>query len=160
MGTPLALSLGLPKIPVLFGVILALKKPLLFPGAAVYVLLIYALPIALIARLGAGLANRVAGRLLAFPLLVSVAVHLGVFYITLELWSGLSDYRDLVLRFTLIAVMVTLSLNVINGYMGEFSCSHPGFMAVGAYVASVLTIDLFTNHRVFGSALLPAAWVR
>jgi hypothetical protein len=27
--------------------------------------------------------------------------------------------------YTMIAVMLTLSLNVINGYMGEFSCSHP-----------------------------------
>ena len=157
VGTPLALLLGLPKIPVLFGVIVGLKKPVLLPGAAVYATLIYALPIAVIARLSTGLANRAAGRLLVFPLLVSAAVHLGLLYITLELWSGLSDYRDLVLRFTLIAIMVTLSLNVINGYMGEFSCSHPGFMAVGAYTASVLTIDLFTNHRVFGSALLPAA---
>ncbi|MDE0031862.1 MAG: branched-chain amino acid ABC transporter permease [Deltaproteobacteria bacterium] len=157
VGTPLAVSLGLSKIPVLFGVVTALKQPLLFPGAAVYVLLVYAVPIAVIARFTTGPANWVAGRLLAFPLVVSAAVHLGLFYITLEMWSGLSDYRDLVLRFTLIAVMVTLSLNVINGYMGEFSCSHPGFMAVGAYVASVLSVDLFTKHRVFGEALLPPA---
>lgn len=157
VGTPLALSLGLSRIPVLFGVVTALKEPVLFPGAAVYVLLVYAVPIAIIARFTAGPANWVARRLLAFPLVVAAAIHLGLFYATLELWSGLSDYRDLVLRFTLIAVMVTLSLNVINGYMGEFSCSHPGFMAVGAYAASVLSVDLFTRHRVFGEALLPPA---
>lgn len=157
VGTPLALWLGLPKVPVLFGVVIALKDPQLIPGAALYVLLIYGLPVLVIARLSATLTNWAAGQLLRFPLMVSVAVHLGLFYVILELWSGLSDYRDLVLRFTLIAVMVTLSLNVINGYLGEFSCSHPGFMAVGAYAASVLTIHLFTSHRVFGSALLPAA---
>ena len=156
-GTPLARALGLPKIPVLFGVVLALKQPHLLPGAVVYLLLVYGLPIALIARLGAGIANQAAGALLRLPLWVSAAVHLGLLYAALELWSGLSDYRDLVLRFTLIAVMVTLSLNVINGYMGEFSCSHPGFMAVGAYAASVLSVDLFTKHRVFGEALLPPA---
>ena len=156
-GTPLARALGLPKIPVLFGVILALKQPHLFPGAVMYLLLVYGLPLAVVSRLGAGIANRAAGAFLRLPLWVSATVHLGLFYATLELWSGLSDYRDLVLRFTLIAVMVTLSLNVINGYMGEFSCSHPGFMAVGAYVASVLSVDLFTRHRVFGEALLPTA---
>ncbi len=154
-GTPLALALGLPKIPVLFGVVLALKQPHLFPGAVVYLLLVYGLPIVVISRLVAGIANQAAGVLLRLPLWVSAVVHLGLFYAALELWSGLSDYRDLVLRFTLIAVMVTLSLNVINGYMGEFSCSHPGFMAVGAYAASVLSVDLFTKHRVFGEALLP-----
>jgi branched-chain amino acid transport system permease protein len=55
----------------------------------------------------------------------------------------------------MIAVIVTLSLNVINGYMGEFSCSHPGFLALGAYSASVFTLVLFANDRIFGAALLP-----
>ncbi|MBP2668977.1 MAG: inner-rane translocator, partial [Deltaproteobacteria bacterium] len=53
--------------------------------------------------------------------------------------------------------MLTLSLNVVNGYMGEFSCSHPGFMALGAYCASVLTIGLFVNAKLLGTASLPPA---
>ncbi|RPJ76720.1 MAG: branched-chain amino acid ABC transporter permease, partial [Desulfobacteraceae bacterium] len=68
-----------------------------------------------------------------------------------------NDYRMIVVKITLIAVMLTLSLNVINGYMGEFSCSHPGFMALGAYAGSVVTIALFTNSNLFGKALLPPA---
>ncbi len=55
--------------------------------------------------------------------------------------------------------MLTLSLNVINGYMGEFSCSHPGFMALGAYAASVFTVVLFVNDKLFGAAA-PAAGAR
>ncbi|MCP4668088.1 MAG: branched-chain amino acid ABC transporter permease, partial [Deltaproteobacteria bacterium] len=74
-----------------------------------------------------------------------------------HVWSGISDYRVLTLRLTLIAVMVTLSLNVINGYMGDFSCSHPGFMALGAYAASAFTIIFFVNDGMFGPALLPPA---
>jgi branched-chain amino acid transport system permease protein len=73
------------------------------------------------------------------------------------MWSEISDYRVLTLKLTLIAIMVTLSLNVINGYMGEFSCSHPGFMALGAYGASVFTVVLFVNDKLFGEALLPPA---
>jgi branched-chain amino acid transport system permease protein len=69
----------------------------------------------------------------------------------------MSDYRVLVVKLTLIAVIVTLSLNVINGYMGEFSCSHPGFMALGAYATSVFTVSLFVNDKLFGAAVLPAA---
>jgi branched-chain amino acid transport system permease protein len=67
----------------------------------------------------------------------------------------MSDYRLLVLKLTLIAVMITLSLNIINGYMGEFSCSHPGFLALGAYAASVFTLVLFVDDRIFGAAWLP-----
>ena len=51
--------------------------------------------------------------------------------------------------------MVTLSLNVINGYMGEFSCSHPGFIALGAYGASVFNLVMFVDDKVFGPPLLP-----
>jgi branched-chain amino acid transport system permease protein len=38
--------------------------------------------------------------------------------------------------------------------MGEFSCSHPGFMAVGAYMSSLFTVGLFVNDKVLGDAIL------
>jgi branched-chain amino acid transport system permease protein len=157
VGLPLARILGMFKNPALFGFSLALQEPALIPSALVYVLLIYVLPIGLVARLGATLANKAAAWLLRFPLVVSVIVHLSLLYVILSLWSGASAYRDLVSKLTLIAVMVTLSLNVVNGYMGEFSCSHPGFMALGAYTASVFTILLFVQDNKFGPPLLPPA---
>lgn len=156
-GTPLADILGLPKIPALFGVMIMLKKPLLIPSALIYVLLIYVIPIGVMARLTAPLGNRLASRFIGVSVWFSALIHLGLFYLTLHMWSVISDYRVLTLKLTLIAVMVTLSLNVINGYMGEFSCSHPGFMAVGAYSASVFTVVLFVNDKLFGAALLPPA---
>jgi branched-chain amino acid transport system permease protein len=157
VGTDLALGLGLRKIPALFGFLIMLKKPLLIPSSIAYVLAIYVLPIGIVARLSTSIANWLAARLLMFPMWVSVAVHLGLLYLTLHVWSGISDYRILTLKLTLIAVMITLSLNVVNGYMGEFSCSHPGFIALGAYVSSVFTVLLFVNDRLFGPALLPSA---
>jgi branched-chain amino acid transport system permease protein len=157
IGMELALALGLPKIPALFGFLIMLKKPMLIPSAVLYVLSIYLLPIGIVARLIASIANRLASKLLSFPMLVSVVVHLSLLYAILHMWSEISDYRILTLKLTLIAVMVTLSLNIINGYMGEFSCSHPGFMALGAYMASVFTVLLFVNDRIFGSPLLPPA---
>ena len=155
IGTPLARGLGLPKAPVLFGFVIMLKKPLLIPGAALYLALIYLLPIGLVARFCAAALNRLAAVLADFSTLFSILIHLALLYLVLHLWSGLSDYRVLVVKLTLIAIMVTLSLNVINGYMGEFSCSHPGFMALGAYTTSVFTVSLFVNDKIFGAALLP-----
>jgi branched-chain amino acid transport system permease protein len=157
LGTPLAQSMGLPKVPVLFGLVIMLKKPILIPSTIAYVLLIYVVPIGVIARLSAAAMNRLASKLLNLPIFFSVIIHLALLYTVLHVWSGMSDYRVLLLKLTLIAVMVTLSLNVINGYMGEFSCSHPGFMALGAYGASVFTVVLFANDRLFGPALLPPA---
>jgi branched-chain amino acid transport system permease protein len=157
IGTPLARGIGLPKAPVLFGFIIMLKKPLLIPGAALYLSLIYLLPIGLIARFGSAVLNKLAAKLADFSTVFSILLHLALLYLALHLWSGLSDYRMLVVKLTLIAVMVTLSLNVINGYMGEFSCSHPGFMALGAYGTSALTVSLFVNDKLFGAAVLPPA---
>ena len=57
----------------------------------------------------------------------------------------------------MIAIILTLSLNVVNGYMGEFSCSHPGFMSLGAYAASIFTVLLFVQENKFGPPLLPPA---
>ncbi len=156
VGTPLALALGLPKVPVLFGFVLMLKQPLLIPSILLYMTLIYILPLVLTAKLAAPLANSLASKLLRISGKLSVLIHLLILYAGLQLWSSISAYRLLTLKLTLIAVMVTLSLNVINGYMGEFSCSHPGFMALGAYGASVFTVLLFVNDKLFGPAHLPA----
>ncbi len=154
VGSSLALTLGLRRIPVLFGFELMLKAPQHIPGMLVYLVLVYMLPAALVAVATRGLTNALAARLLQSPAL-SLAVHLVLLYGCMHFWCALSDYRYLVAQLALIAVMLTLSLNVINGYMGEFSCSHPGFMALGAYAASVLTVLLFVEDDVFGPPLLP-----
>jgi branched-chain amino acid transport system permease protein len=157
VGQPLARALGLSKIPVLFGAVIMLKDPVLIPSSLLYVVLVYVLPVSLVARLSAPLANWLASKLVAIHILFSAVVHLALLYGSLQLWAGVSDYRNLVVRLALINVMLTLSLNVINGYMGEFSCSHPGFMALGAYTASVFTVLLFVQDRQFGAPLLPPA---
>jgi branched-chain amino acid transport system permease protein len=156
-GLPLARLLGLSKIPALFGVVLILEQPLRFPIAILYFLTIYLIPIGVIARFTSGLTNRIAGRLMQIPIIVTAVAHIGLAYSILHIWSGLSDYRLLVARLTMIAIILTLSLNVVNGYMGEFSCSHPGFMSLGAYVASAFTIVFFVSENRFGEALLPPA---
>ena len=76
----------------------------------------------------------------------------------LYLWTEVSDYRLLIVRLTLIAIIFTLSLNVVNGYMGEFSCSHPGFIALGAYTASIFTVGLFVDDISLEQPYYQRAW--
>ena len=40
-----------------------------------------------------------------------------------------------------INVIMSVSLNLINGYTGQFSLGHAGFMAVGAYIGVVVTTN-------------------
>src|ERR1039457_3603626 len=39
-----------------------------------------------------------------------------------------------------INVILAVSLNLINGYTGQFSLGHAGFMAVGAYTSAAVSI--------------------
>ena len=157
VGLPLARVLGMSKVPALFGLVVALDKPILFPSALLYMILIYFLPIGIVARLLKSITNTIAEKLMGYPLIVTAVIHLVLMYALLYIWGDISDYRILVARLAMIAIILTLSLNVVNGYMGEFSCSHPGFMSLGAYVASTFTIVLFVSENRFGEALLPPA---
>src|SRR4051812_34047007 len=39
-----------------------------------------------------------------------------------------------------IGVILAVSLNLINGFTGQFSIGHIGFMAVGAYASAYMTV--------------------
>ena len=61
-----------------------------------------------------------------------------------------NGYAEIVLATIGINIILCASLNLVNGYMGEFSVGHAGFMGLGAYAAAVCTVK-------FGfAALVPA----
>jgi len=158
VGMPLAWMLGMSDVPALFGFVVMLKQPMLIPSIILYLLLIYVLPIAIVTRLTKSIANAIAGKLFQYPLWITALIHIGLLYAVIDVWAVMNDYRVLLAKLIMIAIITTLSLNVVNGYMGEFSCSHPGFLAVGAYTASIITVLFFVNDNVMGPALLPPAW--
>src|SRR6267378_527906 len=55
--------------------------------------------------------------------------------------SHLNSYYLQVLIFIGINVSLAVSLNLINGYTGQFSLGHAGFMAIGAYVSAYLSAE-------------------
>ncbi|MEI7481340.1 MAG: branched-chain amino acid ABC transporter permease [Elusimicrobiota bacterium] len=69
----------------------------------------------------------------------------------------LDNYLQLILMLIGINLILTLSLNLVNGYMGEFSVGHAGFMAAGAYVSSILSVKVLASYSpvwVFPCAVL------
>lgn len=76
-----------------------------------------------------------------------LAVLGAVIVYVLVLWSHgdlgsssawLTDYYLQVLMLAGINVIVTIGLNLINGFTGQFSLGQAGFMAIGAYTTAVL----------------------
>ena len=49
---------------------------------------------------------------------------------------GVNDYQGRLLVFIAINIILATSLNLINGFTGQFSIGHAGFMAVGAYASA------------------------
>jgi branched-chain amino acid transport system permease protein len=58
-----------------------------------------------------------------------------------------------------IAVVLAVSLNLVNGHTGQFSLGHAGFMGLGAYFASMVTLGIqlpLVPYPGFGGS---AVWV-
>ena len=63
------------------------------------------------------------------------------------------QYMAIVLVNIAVNVILAVSLNVVNGFTGQFSIGHAAFMAVGAYTAALIT----TGFREVQIAFLPVA---
>lgn len=79
----------------------------------------------------------------------------GLVLVFAEYFSWIDGYWLSVIKFMGLNIIFATSLNLVNGYMGEFSCGHAGFMCVGAYVGGLISIILFTKNKMLGAPLLP-----
>lgn len=83
-------------------------------------------------------------RLIAFALLVRVLIGAqDVLFAPLH--PVVNTYYQNVIINVGIAVILAVSLNLINGITGQFSLGHAGFMAVGAYVSAYFTKEIGTH---------------
>lgn len=126
-----------------------------FTRVVVYDIIIYVIPVIVVALLLRKLSN---SALLRMPKGIGVILQIVILYAVLYRWGDLNDYRELVLIYMGVNIMLAVSLNLVNGYMGEFSVGHAGFMAVGAYVSAILTMWAFTDTEIFGTHALSPEW--
>jgi len=85
--------------------------------------------------------------LIAAPLRIlwPVAVALAGGFI---LQTHLSGYAATLAIYSGIAVIMAVSLTVVNGFTGQFSIGHAGFMAVGGYLAAALVY--YGSYKLLG----------
>ena len=82
-------------------------------------------------------------------LIVTAAVYLLV--VLLNKAGIIRGYYLQLIMISCINVCMTVSLNLVNGFTGQFSVGHAGFMAIGSYVSGYLTT------QVIPQASIPAA---
>jgi len=76
---------------------------------------------------------------------------------TLPASGLLNPYVVQILMYVGINMILTLSLNLVNGYMGEFSVGHAGFMAIGAYASAIMSV--WYLPRELGPWLFPVVLI-
>lgn len=55
--------------------------------------------------------------------------------------ANLDGYIVRILNLCAVNIVLALGMNIINGFTGQFSLGHAGFMAIGAYTAALLTMS-------------------
>ena len=71
-----------------------------------------------------------------WPILAGVAVAAAMQYASVQ-W--VPPYFGKIVTDIGISIILAVSLNLVNGFTGQFSIGHAGFMAVGAYTAGAIT---------------------
>lgn len=74
-------------------------------------------------------------------ILLSIITIILFFALLVFLNSIFNSYQTRILRLCGIYVTLALSLNLINGFTGQFSLGTAGFMAIGAYTSAILTMS-------------------
>ena len=85
--------------------------------------------------------------------MIPLAVGIGLaFVMQIGLAPALGPYWGKLLMDAGINIILAVSLNLVNGYTGQFSIGHAGFMAIGGYVAGAVTY--YGSYRLWGSVEL------
>jgi branched-chain amino acid transport system permease protein len=82
-------------------------------------------------------------------LLFAGIVFVALFGLNYVVRNVLGPYVSRILILCGINVILAISLNLINGYTGQFSLGHAGFMAIGAYTSAAISF-YFGNLRLAG----------
>lgn len=74
--------------------------------------------------------------------------------------GSINGYYLQVIKFVGINIILAVSLNLINGYTGQFSLGHAGFMAIGAYVSAYLSKEQSAGlmHLLGGGSFALVVW--
>lgn len=86
---------------------------------------------------------------------------LAVAFVASLIAPSVNQYFLQIALFAGINIILAISLNLVNGFTGQFSLGHAGFMAVGAYASSVISLQFGAagNTGMFVVALIAGGLV-
>ncbi len=88
-----------------------------------------------------------------YPILGTILLYMLI--MVLREVGIMNGYYIQIMMFAGINIMMTASLNLINGFTGQFCIGHAGFMSLGAYGAAVVTTLIFDGKNIPEPAQVP-----
>ncbi len=88
-----------------------------------------------------------------YPILLAIALYIVVSL--LRNMGVVNNYHVQIMMFAGVNIIMTVSLNLINGFTGQFCIGHAGFMSLGAYGAAIVTTLLFGGTKVAPALQIP-----
>ncbi len=84
----------------------------------------------------------------------SYAINLGLvalLFVVMQILVSvnvINRYYEGIIRLICVNIIMTVSLNLVCGFMGQLALGHAGFMSVGAYAAALFTLNSGLPHAV------------
>ncbi|MBU1020200.1 MAG: branched-chain amino acid ABC transporter permease, partial [Firmicutes bacterium] len=93
---------------------------------------------------GTALPHKVYKKLTLSTVFINLAVVTVIFIVlnTLINTGILNRYYSTIIVLVLVAIVMSASLNIATGFLGQLVLGHAGFMAIGAYTAALIGIAL------------------
>ena len=73
--------------------------------------------------------------------LISLSIIITAMWFINFAQTNFDEYTIRILNNVAIFIILAVSYNLINGITGQFSLEPNGFIAIGAYVTAILTVD-------------------
>lgn len=95
---------------------------------------------------------------------IIISLGLIILYAVVQLLINakiINPFYEITLALICINIILAVSLNLVTGFTGQFSLGHAGFMAIGAYFAAIINMNLDSLPGfllgIFAGALAAAA---
>ena len=85
-------------------------------------------------------------------LILTILLLIGCFALAWYVNFETDSYIRRVVNLCMVYAIIGLSMNLTNGFTGQFSLGQAGFMAIGAYVVGIFTVPVALRPAVFYAA--------
>lgn len=82
-------------------------------------------------------------------MILTIGFIIIVMVISFILDGTINSYMKRIINLSAIYAIVSLSMNLMNGFTGQFSLGQAGFMAIGAYAVGIFTLPVEIRSQIY-----------